>query len=113
MIRLTTVMWFAVFMRRETERGAFVTTIRKGAQQAGAIFIIHNHLDGTSSLYGPAPQPLIDDPVSERFFEKVLDVVPQEEIDKYLDKQKNFDPDLWIIETESGKGAPSIELAKL
>lgn len=112
MIRLTTVMWFAVFMRRETARGAFVTAVKKGAQQAGAIFIVHNHLDGTGSLYSPAPQPLVDDTLSERFFELVLEKVPQTEIDLYLEKQKRFDPDLWIIETESGSGNPSVELVE-
>lgn len=111
-MRLTSAMWFAVFMRMETARGAYVSVLKSGAQQAGAMFIVHNHLDGTASLYSPAPQALVDDPqADDRIFERVLSVVGQQDIDAYLEKQKNFDPDLWIIETESGSGDISINLA--
>jgi len=111
MIRVTTVMWFAAFMRRESARGAFVVAARKGAQQAGSVFVVHNHLDGTATLYGPAPQAFFDEEDSgERKFEQLLEGKPVSEIDQYLDKQQNFDPDLWIIETESGDGSPSLEL---
>lgn len=105
-------MWFAVFMRMETARGAYVSVIKSGAQQAGAMFIVQNHLDGTASLYSPAPQALVENPQNDdRIFECVLSVVEQTEVDAYLEKQKNFDPDLWIIETESGSGDLSINLA--
>ena len=112
-MRLTSAMWFAVFMRTETERGAYVSTIKKGAQQAGAIFIMHNHLNGTFSLYGPAPQSMYMDALDDdRRFERVLENVEESVLDTYLEKQKNFDPDLWVIETESGKGEPTIKLAE-
>lgn len=111
MIRVTTVMWFAAFMRRETARGAFVVAAKKGAQQAGAVFVVHNHLDNTATLYGPAPQAYFDEEDSgDRKFEQLLSAKPTSEVDQYLEKQQNFDPDLWIIETESGEGMPSLDL---
>jgi len=112
-MRLTTAMWFAVFMRNETNRGAYVSVIKSGAQQAGAIFIVHNHLNGTISLYAPAPQSFMSNVEDDdRRFECVLKTVEQQRIDEYLQKQQNFDPDLWIIETESGSGLPSITIAE-
>ena len=112
-MRLTSAMWFAVFMRLESARGAYVSVVKSGAQQAGALFIIQNHLDGTLSLYAPAPQALIEQPDGDdRKFECVQVKVSQEEIDTYLQKQGNFDPDLWIIETESGSGDISLSIAK-
>ncbi len=112
-MRLTSAMWFAVFMRTESARGAYVSVLKSGAQQAGALFIMHNHLNGLFDLYAPAPQALMDEPDGDdRKFERVLENVGQQEIDAYLEKQKNFDPDLWIIETESGSGAISLSLAK-
>lgn len=105
-------MWFAAFMRRETDRGAFVMAVKRGSQQAGALFVIHNHLNGTASLYAPAPQAYFEDEPTDRLFEKALDTKPTAEIDDYLEKQKRFDPDLWIIETELGTGEPALELAK-
>lgn len=112
-MRLTSAMWFAVFMRTEGARGAYVSVVKSGAQQAGALFIMQNHLNGTLDLYAPAPQALMDEPDGDdRQFERVLESVTQQEIDTYLEKQKNFDPDLWIIETESGSGEISLSLAK-
>ena len=108
-MRLTTDIWFAVFMRRETERGAYVSVIKRGADEAGALFIIHNHLDGNACLYAPAPQSLVEREDGERCFERVLERQQGEKIDQYLEKQRAFDPDLWIVETESGSGEPSLE----
>jgi len=111
-MRLTSAMWFAVFMRTESARGAYVSVLKSGAQQAGALFIIQNHLNGMLDLYAPAPQALMDMPDDDdRKFECVLVNVSQQEIDDYLEKQKNFDPDLWIIETESGSDKISLSLA--
>lgn len=108
-MRLTSAIWFAVFMRSESARGAYVSVVKSGAQQAGALFIIQNHLNGSFSLYSPAPQAFFDDSDDgERKFECALENVTQEEIDAYLERQKNFDPDLWIIETESGNGDISL-----
>jgi len=102
-LRVTTAIWFAIFLRNETARGAYVTVAKQGAQQAGAVFIAHNHLDGTLDLYGPAPQAFLDDVAeADRPFERVLTQVDQQEIDQYMEKQSNFDPDLWLVETESG-----------
>jgi len=112
-MRLTSAMWFAVFMRTESARGAYVSVLKSGAQQAGALFIVQNHLNGMLSLYAPAPQALMDEPDGDdRKFECVLLNVNQETIDEYLEKQKNFDPDLWIIESESGSGEISLSIVK-
>lgn len=100
-------------MKRESARGAYVTVLNKGAQQAGAIFVVQNHLNGTGSIYAPAPQSLLDDDGQDRKFELRLEQANQEVIDQFLDKQKQFDPDLWIIETESGSGPISLELTPI
>ena len=110
MIRLTTAMWFAIFMRQERERGAFVTVARTGAQQAGAVFVLQNHLDGTASLYGPSPQSMFRESETGRLFEKILTGASMPEVEAYIAKQVAFDPDLWVIETESGEGDPSLEV---
>ena len=109
-MRLTSAMWFAVFMRMETSRGAYVSVLKSGAQQAGALYIVQNNLNGYLNLYSPAPQSLMDDN-DDRKLECRLENVNQEEIDSYLEKQKKFDPDLWIIETESGSGDLSLSIA--
>ena len=99
-------------MRRETERGAYVSVVKTGAQQAGAVFIVQNHLDGTFSVFAPAPQSLIEELEDDRTFDCVLDHADQNGVDTYLEKQKKFDPDLWIVETESGNGELSIKVVE-
>lgn len=106
-MRVTTDIWVHVFLRREVNRGAFATVLKKGSDEAGAIFIIENPLDTTLNLFGPAPQAMIDADDDDRQFEQLLTAVGQSEIDSYLDKQKNFDPDIWIVEVECREGPPS------
>ena len=111
-MRLTSSIWFSVFNRTEMQRNAYVSILKKGAEQAGAIFVLHNHLDGTLTLYAPAPQSFMSEiEGDDRHFECVLSKVTQEEVDDYLARQMKFDPDLWVIETESGDGNPSLKLA--
>ena len=55
--------------------GCYSTIIQKGASEAGAIFIIHNHLDGTCSVYSQAPQAIfVEEDNLDRRFEKIHDV---------------------------------------
>ena len=35
--------------------GIFGAVVRKGAEEAGAVYVIVNHLDGSCHLFGPAP----------------------------------------------------------
>jgi hypothetical protein len=111
-MRVTSDIWVHVFVRRETNRSAFATVVKKGAIEAGAIFVVENHLDGSFSLHGPAPQSLIDNEIDDRVFETVRHNVPEDEVKVFLDKQQNFDPDIWIVETECRLSPPSIDFAK-
>ena len=108
-MRLKSSMWFTVFMRLERERGAFVSVVKSGSQEAGALFVIQNHLNGTLDLHAPAPQSITGE-IDERKFECVLEKVDQSEIDAYLERQIKFDPDLWVIETESGAGDLKLDI---
>ncbi|MEM7068249.1 MAG: DUF1491 family protein [Pseudomonadota bacterium] len=109
-MRLTSVMWLGVFMRLETARNAYVTVLKKGAQQAGALFVVRIRSDQLLDLYGPAPQSFFDDEEPDRLFECLFEGISQAEADQYLEKQQKFDPDLWIIETEAGSGEISLEI---
>ena len=111
-MRVTSDIWVHVFVRREANRSAIATVLKKGAIEAGAIFIVENHLDGSFSLHSPAPQSLIDNDIDDRVFETVRYQVPEVEVNAFLDKQKNYDPDIWIIETECRQSPPSIDFAK-
>jgi hypothetical protein len=106
-MRLKSGIWVAAYLRRCFIEGAFGAVRRRGAEEAGAIFIKVSRLDGTADIYGPAPQAAFDEPQPvDRAFSPALKALPAPEADveAYLQRQMRFDPDLWIVEIEDRAG---------
>jgi len=106
-MRLKSGIWAAAYIRRCNVEGLFAAVRRRGAEEAGAIFIMVNRLDGTADLYGPAPQTAFaEQSPSDRAFCAALKTMPapEEQVEAYLAKQVRYDPDLWIIESEDRAG---------
>ena len=59
-MRLKTALWVSAYLRRCQVEGAAAVVRRRGAEEAGAVFIRICRLDGTSDLFGPAPQSEFD-----------------------------------------------------
>ncbi len=106
-MRLKSGIWVLAYVRRCYVEGVFAVIRRRGADEAGAIFIKVNRLDDTADVYGPAPQSAFDAefPV-DRAFSPAMKTMPASdaEAEAYLVRQMRFDPDLWIIETEDRAG---------
>lgn len=106
-MRLKSAIWVAAYLRRCQIKGAFVAVRRHGADDAGAIFIKLNRLDGTADLYGPAPQTAFDQarPTSRAFVHHFKrQPAPEAEVEKRLAREVEFDPDVWIVEVEERSG---------
>ncbi|MGZ3410956.1 MAG: DUF1491 family protein [Xanthobacteraceae bacterium] len=105
-MRLKSAIWVSAYLRRCQGEGAFATLRRRGAEDAGAIFIKINRLDGTGDLYGPAPQTAFDDRPIDRMFSSCLKEPAQSEadIEARLQREIRFDPDVWIVEVEDRQG---------
>jgi hypothetical protein len=106
-MRLKSSIWVAAYLRRCDIEGAFAAVRRRGAEEAGAIFIKLNRLDGTGTLYGPAPQAMFDEarPADRLFTALVGGGAPaaDADIEARLTKEIRFDPDIWIVEVEDRK----------
>jgi hypothetical protein len=106
-MRVKSAIWVAAYLRRCRVEGAFAVLRRRGADEAGAIFIKVDRLDGTADLYGPAPQASFDDahPV-DRAFVALLKQQPAAEADveAALERQLRYDSDLWIVAVEDREG---------
>jgi hypothetical protein len=113
-MRLKSDIWVSAYLRRCQVEGLFAAVRRRGAEEAGAVFIIVNRLDGTATLYGPAPQSAFDDArPAERLFTPVLGgekPVAEADVEARLAKEMQFDPDIWIVETEDRAGRPFLDL---
>jgi hypothetical protein len=111
-MRLKSSIWVAAYIRRCMLEGAYAVVRRRGAEEAGAIFVKVDRLDGTSDLFGPAPQTEFDDtrPIDRAFMASLRDPPqPNDEVEAYLRKQIGFDPDIWIVEVEDKAGRNFLE----
>ena len=107
-MRLKSAIWVAAYLRRRHIDGTLAVVRRRGAEDAGAVFIKISRLDGTPELYGPAPQTAFEDArPADRAFSACLkgQPVPESDVEAYLARQIRFDSDLWIIEVEDRSGA--------
>jgi hypothetical protein len=114
-LRLRSDIWVAAYLRRCGVEGVSAVLRRRGAAEAGAIFVKIDHLNGRATLYGPAPQSEATrlQPGVERIFARAHrgEWIDSEEADKRLEREITFDPDLWIVEVESMALSAWLDLA--
>lgn len=107
-MRLKSGIWVAAYVRRCHIEGAFAAVRRRGADEAGAVYIKVNRLDGTGILYGPAPQAVFDEAQpADRIFTVILGreaPMPDADIEARLVREIRYDPDVWIVEIEDRAG---------
>ncbi|HXW72230.1 MAG TPA: DUF1491 family protein [Methylocella sp.] len=104
-MRLRADFWVSAYLRRCHQEGACAMLRKRGAAEAGAIFIKIDRLDGSAAVYGPAPQSEVIDP-HDRLFTRLHGEpwIAMDEAEAKLARQIRFDPDLWIVETEDPRG---------
>src|ERR1044071_4406322 len=106
-MRLKSSIWGGGHLRRRQTEGAHAVLRRRGAEEAGAVFIKVSRLDGTAEVFGPAPQTAFDEAhPADRAFAPALKASPAPEADAeaYLARQIKYDPDIWIVEVEDRAG---------
>lgn len=95
--RLATGVWAGALVRRVHAAGGFATIIHKGDETAGAVVLLFRRRDGSCAALtrvaqkrgGHAWMINLDQPQDR------LEIINQ-----FLDKQRSYDPDLWIIELD-------------
>lgn len=112
MPRLRSEFWVHAFLRRCQVEGIFGAVVNKGAAEAGAVYVIVNHLDGTQHFFGPAPGPAYGDDGERRFNEEIPFPAIQGDIDKVIARRLKYDPDIWVVEVEDRKGTAGISVAR-
>lgn len=110
-MRIRSDFWVAAYLRRCATAGVSAVLRRRGAAEAGAIFVKIDRLDGSGALYGPAPQSEVGS--GERRFGRLhaADWIDTAAADDRLRREISFDVDLWIVEVEDRLGRTFLETA--
>jgi len=113
-VRLRSDIWVAAYLRRVAVEGAAAVLRRRGAAEAGAIWIKVDRLDGRAALYGPAPQSESGERGVERLWLRAHpdEWVAPEETERRVVRQIAFDSDLWLVEVEDRDGRCWLDLAE-
>ena len=99
-----TDLWVAAFVRRHNDIGHICVVSRHGDPVAGQIFVEVDHLNGTESLYVPAPMTARGDDTESRLFSLRLDRVEPMRLRERVLREQEFDPDLWVVSLEMRSG---------
>ena len=106
--RLTADFWVRAYLARLEQAGipAFVTA--KGDATAGAILVKVASLDGQAKAF----QRSFDLMADSRIW-VVLAEGDERAVDAAINRQRSFDPDLWVIEVEDRLGRSLLDQAGL
>jgi hypothetical protein len=112
-MRLRSDLWVSAYLRRCGVEGVTAVLRRRGAPEAGAIFVKVDRLDGSAALYGQAPALDELPPGVDRLFARQhpAETLPPADIEARLARQRGFDPDIWVIEVEDRAGRSFLDLA--
>lgn len=96
--RLKTGLWVRAVLRRISSDGTSAMVLKKGDEDAGAVLIVLADRSGGTGV-------LREDGTSWAR----VDATDAASVDAYLERQKKYDPDLWIIELEMRDVSQPIE----
>ena len=106
-MRVTSDFWVSAYLKARNAANKPSVLMRRGAREAGAIYVRVDRLDGTYDLYQPASQFSYTEENArkgERLFTPCLQAVSVFDVMDKLEAEESFDPDLWIVETECEEG---------
>lgn len=105
-MRVTSELWVHAYLRRVAAAGGYAVVARKGAPEAGAIFIRVERADRLNLLFVPAPHSAYDEDASERRWSPLWqgEAKPSAQVDERLSREISFDADIWIVDVEDRDG---------
>ncbi|TCD14103.1 DUF1491 family protein [Oricola cellulosilytica] len=109
--RVTSAIFVSSIMRRVNAEGGFAAVLKRGSDDAGAIFLCMPGPRGNgTSLYGQAPQSVIAErqktPFGGRLFELLGEALTDEDLAARFERETRMDPDFWAIEIDASGRSP-------
>jgi hypothetical protein len=102
--RLKSAIYVQALIRRCEAAGAAAYLVRRGAEEAGAVFLKLSRLNGTCVVLSPARRG------EERVWTKPLgETADDTRASEYFARQIRFDPDIWIVDIEDREGRTFVD----
>jgi hypothetical protein len=94
-------LWVKAHIRRCHANDVFAALVRRGDERSGTVLIKLNQLDGKATVLSRA-----FDGDGNTYWLRASGIEPisEADADRYIEKQLNFDRDLWVLEIEDAKG---------
>ena len=103
--RLKSGIFVRAVIRRAEVAGAQAYVVRKGAEEAGAVFLKISRLDGTCTVLNQARAG-----DGELVWARPLgDKIDDAKASAYFERQIKFDPYIWILEIEDREGRAFVD----
>lgn len=96
--RLKAEIWVKALIRRCEVAGVAAMVVRRGDTSSGSVIVKLNTLDGEAQVLSPAR-----DGEGELIW-IARPKAPEAEADAWIEKQRSFDPDIWVVEIEDREG---------
>ncbi len=97
---LSTDVWVSGLIRRAELSGAFATVVKKGDARAGTVIVKAYDTSRRTARLFSAVTGQDGDP---RWLQPVTSDI-ESELDAYIERQRRYDPDLWVVEIEDREG---------
>lgn len=96
---LNSDLWVGALIRRAQIEGANATVVRKGDMRAGTVIVkAYNTSTREARLYSEA----FGQDGDRLWIQPVTGT--ESELDAYIERQRGYDPDLWVVEIEDREG---------
>ena len=96
---LPTDLWVSALIRRAEQAGAFAYVLKKGDARAGAVILKITHLRARETYI--LRQVTAGDEV--KWMKPIASHDP-DAIETYIERERRFDSDLWVVEIEDTEG---------
>ena len=108
MARLTSRFWVDAYLARLRLENIPAFVVRHGDDTAGSVLVKLNTLDGNACLYQRSYNLMAD----KRAW-SVLAEGEERTVDEAVERQRGFDPDIWVVEVEDRQGRHNLDAAGL
>lgn len=105
-MEISSDVWVAGLIRRAEIAGAFATVVMRGDARAGAVIVkAYDTSTRRARLWTEAFG--LD---GERRWIQPVESEMETELDAYIERQRGYDPDLWVVEVEDRQGRAFLDI---